>query len=249
MSKRFANTSFWLITLATVVGMAVTASLGRWQLGRAAQKEAHAAQVQARSALPPLGWEELSHQGQPADWSEWHERRVQLQGRWRNEDAIFLDNRPLNGRAGYWLLTPMQPVDGQAPAVLVLRAWVPRSSDDRRSEPHLPELMSKDGLVTVQGRLTPPPSKLYELGPEAAVRVRQNVEMAGLAQEWQLPLLPVAVLQTGGDELPAGWSRDWPVPNVDVHKHYGYAVQWFGLCTLMAVLYVWFQFIAPRRRV
>jgi len=40
------------------------------------------------------------------------------------------------------------------------------------------------------------------------------------------------------------------VVGTGVDKHYGYAFQWFGLCGLMALLYVWFQivrrFIRPR---
>ena len=37
-------------------------------------------------------------------------------------------------------------------------------------------------------------------------------------------------------------------PAADVHKHYGYAFQWFALCALIVGLYVWFQLIRPRRR-
>ncbi|MEK9803755.1 MAG: SURF1 family protein, partial [Curvibacter sp.] len=44
-----------------------------------------------------------------------------------------------------------------------------------------------------------------------------------------------------------GLLRDWPQINTGVDKHYGYAFQWFGLCALMAILYVWFQ-IVPRLR-
>ncbi len=40
--------------------------------------------------------------------------------------------------------------------------------------------------------------------------------------------------------------RDWPKPAVDVDKHYGYATQWFALCALIVILYVWFQIIRPR---
>ena len=32
-----------------------------------------------------------------------------------------------------------------------------------------------------------------------------------------------------------------------VHKHYGYAFQWFALSALILGLYVWFQLIRPRR--
>ena len=45
-----------------------------------------------------------------------------------------------------------------------------------------------------------------------------------------------------------GLQREWPEVATGVEKHYGYAAQWFGLAALIAILYVWFQFIAPRRR-
>lgn len=52
---------------------------------------------------------------------------------------------------------------------------------------------------------------------------------------------PVLVVQTGAPS--EGLLRDWPSVGSGVHKHYGYAFQWFGLCGLMALLYVWFQFV------
>ena len=45
-----------------------------------------------------------------------------------------------------------------------------------------------------------------------------------------------------------GLARDWPAPAADVHKHYGYAFQWFSLSALTVILYVWFQVLRPRRR-
>ena len=61
-----------------------------------------------------------------------------------------------------------------------------------------------------------------------------------------LAMLPLSALQIGTAD--DGLLRDWPQPATDVHKHYGYAFQWFGLSALFALLYVWFQIIAPRRR-
>ncbi|MCQ9372432.1 hypothetical protein NQ024_14510, partial [Corynebacterium sp. 35RC1] len=49
-----ADGRFWCITVAAVTAMAATAALGRWQLDRAAQKEAWQATVDARQAQPPL---------------------------------------------------------------------------------------------------------------------------------------------------------------------------------------------------
>jgi len=39
--------------------------------------------------------------------------------------------------------------------------------------------------------------------------------------------------------------RDWPPPATGVDKHYGYAFQWFGLCALIALLFIWFQVARP----
>jgi len=45
---------FWLATLAALAGVALTMSLGAWQLSRASFKEALQAQVDAQHRLAPL---------------------------------------------------------------------------------------------------------------------------------------------------------------------------------------------------
>jgi surfeit locus 1 family protein len=70
--------------------------------------------------------------------------------------------------------------------------------------------------------------------------------LAAFSAETRLKLRPFTVLQTG--EASQGLQRDWPEPAAGTGKHYGYAFQWFGLSSLLGVLYVWFQFIAPRRK-
>ena len=45
---------FWLVTAAAMAAMAATAALGRWQLDRAAQKEALHSAIVTRMQLPPL---------------------------------------------------------------------------------------------------------------------------------------------------------------------------------------------------
>jgi len=56
-----------------------------------------------------------------------------------------------------------------------------------------------------------------------------------------MALLPLVVVQTGGAS--DGLQRDWAPADSGVDKHYGYAFQWFGLSGLIALLYVWFQFV------
>ncbi len=237
---------FWLVTLAAVVGVASTAALGRWQLSRAAQKEALQAEINAQQRLPSVGWDNLTKPQAPgADYSHLSYRSVVLRGRWLPEHTVFLDNRQMRGQPGFYVVTPMQPSTG-GPPVLVQRGWVPRNFVDRTA---LPRIESPPGEVVLQGRMAPPPGKLYTMGAEQAGPIRQNLDLEAFRIETGLDLLPVSVVQTGPGEAPL--QRDWPEVTLGVEKHYGYAFQWFALCALITTLYVWFQivrrYLLPRR--
>lgn len=229
---------FIVVTAMTLIGMAVTASLGVWQLKRAAQKEAIAQDLQARTAQAELAGESLWGQ---VDAQALLHRRVSLRGRWLSEHSVWLDNRQMHGRPGLYLLTPLQ-LAGSEQAVLVQRGWVPRNFEDRTQVPALPD---EPGEVTVDGRIALSPSKLYELGQGQGGLIRQNIDLAAFSAETKLPLVGVTVLQTGAAQ--GVLQRDWPVINAGVDKHHGYAFQWFGLCALIASLYVWFQIVRRPR--
>lgn len=232
---------FWLITAAAVLAATVTASLGRWQLGRAAEKEALQARIEQRSSEPVLDGASLRLEA-PVD-ALLH-RRVAARGRWLADRTVFLDNRQMHGRPGFFVVTPLQ-LEGSSVVVLVQRGWVARNFEDRT---RVPAIDTPAALVEVQGRIAPPPSKLYEMGPAEQGPIRQNLDLAQFRAETGLPLVPVSVQQT--DAAADGLSRDWPQVNTGVEKHYGYAFQWFGLSALIAVLYVWFQIVRryfPRR--
>ena len=168
-------------------------------------------------------------------------RRATLKGIWRAEHTVFLDNRQMNGKPGFIAITPLV-LDGTGQIILVQRGWALRNFADRTK---LPDIQTPVGLVTVGGRIAPPPSKLYEFKGAESGRIRQNIDISAFSREIALPLIPVSMIQTG----PAneGLLRDWAAPNVGIDKHYGYAFQWFGLCALMVGLYVWFQIINPWR--
>ncbi len=244
MTRVTSHWRFCLVTGATVLAVALTASLGLWQLNRAAQKERLAEQRSARQALPALNWSDLLQANMPMDLPEMLDRQVELEGYWKHEATVFLDNRPLNGRAGFWVVTPLWH-EGRQQAVLVTRGWVPRRLDDRTA---VPSLDASSGLVRVKGRLAPPPSKLYDFGQAGQGRIRQNIDIDAFAAEWSLKLWPVSVQQLDSAGPETVLSRDWPLPDSDVHQHYGYAVQWFGLTLLLIFLYVWFQCIGPWRQ-
>jgi surfeit locus 1 family protein len=226
-----------VVLLAAAVAMGVTARLGWWQLDRAAIKTQIAERLQERSQLPPLRAVDL--RGPSPD--ELHQRQVVLRGQWVPQATVYLDNRPMQGLAGFVVVTPLR-LTGQTDAVLVQRGWVPRDFQDRT---RLPALHTPDGEVEVLGAVAPPPSQLYAFGQADSGVIRQNIELPAYGQETGLSLLPLSVVQVGPED--SQFRRAWPQPGLDVAKHHGYAFQWFALCALIGLLYVWFQLIAPLR--
>ena len=231
-----ARHRFVMITLATIAVALLTARLGVWQLARAAEKNALQAAIEQQARQPVLD-------GLPSDTTQaasLHHRRVQLRGRWSGAHTVYLDNRQMNGRPGFFVVTPLLLPDGRA--VLVQRGWLPRDVNERT---RIDDAPAPAGDVSVDGRIAPPPSRLFEFDGADTGRIRQNIDVDALARETGLRLMPLSVLQTGSaDKL----LRDWPAPATGVAKHHGYALQWFGLSALVVMLYVWFQLIQPRRQ-
>jgi surfeit locus 1 family protein len=228
-----------VIALATLAAVALTARLGWWQLDRAAQKRAIAAAIAERGALPPL-----TALPAAAPASAVLHRRAVLAGRWAAAHTVYLENRQMGGRPGFYVVTPLELADGSA--IAVQRGWLPR---DLRERARLPTVPSPEGEVTVRGRIAPPPARLYEFEPGASGVLRQNLDLGAYAREARLALRDdVSLLQTEASASAAdGLRRDWPVIDAGLGKHYGYAFQWFGLSALFAGLYVWFQLLRPRR--
>lgn len=230
-----------LVLLAAILGTVLTARLGLWQLDRAAQKQALQAALDSRLALPPLRADELARE--PAAAAVQQYRALAVEGRWLAERSVYLDNRQMNGRPGFYALTPLALDDGSV--LLVQRGWLPRDLLDRTRIAAPPP---PPGRLQVVGRIALAPARLYEFDAAASGPIRQNLDLAAFAQEAGLPLRPVMLVQEDGGAAPAdGLLRQWPRPAADVHKHYGYAFQWFSLATLIVGLYVWFQVLRPRR--
>lgn len=243
MSSPSSTTRKLVVLLAALAAAAVTAAMGVWQLGRAAQKEAVTEARQTMQHLAPL---ELSHMGDAQDSvinrQGMIHRKVTLRGHWLTKYTVYLDNRQMQGRPGFYVVTPLQLAESPS-VVLVQRGWVPlgAGAHDRVSE-----VPTSADEVRIDGVLAPWPSRMFELDGSGSGRIRQNLDLAAYRLETGLPLLEISVQQTAPHDS-ALW-RQWPQPASGVEKHYGYAFQWFGLTALIAFLYVWFQIVKPRRK-
>ena len=235
-----SSSRFWLNTLAALVVVGVTLALGAWQLGRAHRRIALQRTIERQQQLAPVGNEALLGNVPAAGLLQ---RPIVVRGRWIAQRTIFLDNRQMNGKVGFYVVTPLL-LESSSRAVLVERGWVQRNFEHREQ---LPPVVTPSGVVTVRGRIAPPPAKLYDFGGARPGVIRQNVDLPAFRAETGLPLLDVAVRQTGND-VSDGLRREWPEPASGAETNYGYAFQWWALAVLTAFLYVWFQFIAPRRK-
>lgn len=229
----------WAVALAA---MALTASLGRWQLSRAAEKEALQAAIAERQRLPALDGASLAQALSDDQARELLHRAITLRGQWLADRTVFLDNRPMARQTGFYVLTPLR-LTGSDRVVLVQRGWAPRHQVDRSL---LPPVQTPTGAVQVSGRIAAHPPRVYQLGQEQGGAIRQNLDLDAWRAETALPLAPVLVVQTGAAS--DGVQRDWPEAASGVEKHYGYAFQWFGLCTLIGLLLLWFQVVRPLYR-
>lgn len=227
-----------VIALAALVGIAATLNLGFWQWGRAQQKLALQAAIAQRQAMAPVGNAEVLARG-----AELIHQPVELRGRWLPEHTVYLDNRQMHGRSGFYVVTPFQ-LEGRTTGIAVQRGWVQRDFQQRE---HLPKIETPAGVVVLRGRLAPPPAKTLVLAEERPGRILQNLDLARYQGQSGLPLLQtVSVQQTGAPS--EGLQREWPQAGSGAAKNYGYAAQWWALAALIAILYVWFQFVVPRRQ-
>lgn len=233
------NVRSLLVALATLFTVGVTAALGFWQLSRADEKQALERLIETRGGQVPWTVDNLVTTTLMEDG---YHRPARLTGEWVPAASVFLDNRPMSGRSGFVFVTPLK-LQGHDRSILVQRGWVPRDFVERT---RLPVIDSPTGLVTVEGRLAPPPSQLFELGASQPGPIRQNIDLTSFAQETGLALVNASLLQTAPADN--AFQREWPRFAAGAQKHLGYAVQWFAMSATAVLLFLWFQIISPRRK-
>lgn len=212
--------------LATIAGVAITVSLGNWQLNRAHYKEELRARLDERAAQPPV-----NVSGVELAVADVEDRRVEARGVFEPKNAVFVDNRIHRGAPGYYVVMPLRLERGER-YVLVNRGWVPRTADRSR----LPGVSTPSGLVAVQGIATVPGQRTLELSKDVIEGpVWQNLTIERFREARGLPIQPFVIRQESA--LDDGLVREWPRPDLGVDKHYGYAFQWFAIAATMIGFY------------
>lgn len=213
--------------IATVLLVALGCSLSYWQTQRAEQKEAIEAKLIARENNPAIDL--------PAsvDISQMEYTRVRLHGEFAKDWPIYLDNRPMNGIAGFYVLMPFK-LQGKSEHVLVVRGWLPRNLYDRTAIKHYE---TPSGVIQLEGLLKSSSGLVFEFEKSASLQpntVIQNLDVKAFIQASKLPTYPFVVEQTSDTQ--DGLLRDWPRASMGSERHRGYAFQWLALAG-MALLF------------
>ena len=227
----------WLGLLALVVVVMVSFTLlGLWQLNVARDK----GRVEAVKAAPTRPVAALTSVVQPqasfpADGSG---RRVTATGRYDAAGQVLVTPRLLEGRRGYWVVTPLV-VDGTGARLAVVRGFVP--------DPALATAPGA-GAVTVTGSLAPAesPADTGASLPEGQIG---SVDLADLVNRWGGRIYNAFVFGTA--EQPdvtasagPGIVRVPPPPPVGAGlalRNAAYALQWW-IFALFA-FYMWWRMV------
>ena len=205
--------------------------LGGWQVRRGLEKS----QVQETLSDPQN--RNISLHQRPKSWLELQYKTVELEGRWLAGKSFLLDNRIHNGKLGYEWLNPFQLI-GDASVVLVNRGWIEKNRVTETES--VGENFAQSVKVTGQF-YQPQPG--FTLGPSYTDTrtwpiVIQYFDLSALSQPLGVDLEPgIVVLDSN---LNRGLTRIWSPFIIDASRHYGYALQWWGLALVLIVFgYVW----------
>jgi cytochrome oxidase assembly protein ShyY1 len=160
-----------------------------------------------------------------------NEKRLALRGEFLERYTVLLDFKVNRGRPGYHVVQPLRRGDGRH--VLVNRGWVAAPSHREQ----LPQLRTPPGLHDIEGRVLEHFPRAYApSGANPEGRVWQNVEVTTFAVWSGLKLEPYVLEQHS--PLADGLARNWPSADAGVEKHESYALLWYSLAVLSAVLFV-----------
>jgi surfeit locus 1 family protein len=216
----------WLPFVVGFLFVALFASLGAWQISRGLEKRADQQMFEDETGFS--AW----HDGMPVRPYQ----RLRVTGRYDGDHQVLLENMIVNGRYGYYVITPLFGMDGE-PVLLINRGWIPKGAIE-----DLPDLEVPAGSITVRGRVGHLPRAGMKMGdafvagqawPKMAVYPSADEVSAELGRDVQ----PFVLLMDRDEEY--GFVRTWAPTGFGPGKHFGYALQWFAMGLVLSVLLIW----------
>tara|TARA_B100001057_G_C22860423_1_gene954293 strand:+ start:3298 stop:4005 length:708 start_codon:yes stop_codon:yes gene_type:complete len=225
MNKLKSN---WKASLTFFCLLLLVLSLGVWQIDRGYKKK-------------ELENTFLERQSQPVKEIKYNTfensdlyRNVVLEGKYL--DQIFLlDNKIHNGKPGLKVFIPFESINESL--VLVSRGWI--EFEDRSN---LPMIKTERNALKIQGILRSE-SKDFILENDNMKKntnpiLVQTINLDELSNYLGKPLSPY-ILELS-ELSKSAFVKTWQPINLSSFRHFGYAVQWFGLGLVLIIGYLFF---------
>lgn len=215
----------WLPFALGVVLVVQFAGLGAWQVSRGLDKRSQQDLYNEDAGFTQYapGMDVRPYQ------------RLAVKGEFDTERQVLLDNIILDGRYGHYVITPLVLGEG-APVLLVNRGWIEAEGAGSAV------LAAPGGAIEVRGRAGSLPRAGYKMGeafgedrgwPRHAVYPTREDVATELGRE----VLPFVLLMEPGDQR--GFLRFWEPEEMGPGRHYAYALQWFAMGAVLALLLAW----------
>ena len=205
---------YWGAHLLMLVALAAAIGLGIWQLHAwQAGRDADARDLSTAAALP-------LHQVMSGDDpfpGEYLGQPVTFEGTWLPKGTLYVADRDLHGKRGYWVMTPVLVGDSAMP---VVRGWSAR-----------PEAPAPSGPVSVEGYLQASEGTgATDADPEDDVI--QEMRIASVVEHVDADLYSAYVVAKDAGTGTDGLAKVSPesVPEVSTTSHLRnllYAFQWW----------------------
>lgn len=204
----------WGAHLLMLACLAAAIGLGLWQYGAWSGHRADAAHTLAHARPEPL---DQVMGGDSAFPGGAVGRPVTFSGHWLPEGTVYVAHRPLHGRTGFWVVTPVLHAGSAMP---VVRGWSP----DAHAAP-------VRGTVRVTGWLQPSESQ-GEADTDPGDAVITSMRVASMTQHVDADLYSAFVVTRSASDGTGGLAAIGPAapPGVSI---------WTGLRNLLYALQWW----------
>ena len=220
--------SNWKPTVIFFCLFLMVLSLGIWQIDRGYNKK-------------ELENTFLERQSQPVKEIKYNTfensdlyRNVVLEGKYLGQ-IFLLDNKIHNGKPGLKVFSPFESINESL--VLVSRGWI--EFEDRSN---LPMIKTERNALKIQGILRSE-SKDFILENDNMKKntnpiLVQTINLDELSNYLGKPLSPY-ILELS-ELSKSAFVKTWQPINLSSFRHFGYAVQWFGLGLVLIIGYLFF---------
>ena len=206
--------------------------LGSWQVIRGLEKEGIVNQHYENKSLPVISEKEMNS----LNFENLVYRTVNLEGEYRPESYI-LDNRLYRQEAGYEVFTAFETSEKNL--YLINRGWVAKENFNYEEN-----INFNKGVVIIQGVLSP--FKRFGLN---LINQKYNDGWPKLVQQVDLKAtrsdlgadVSNSVVQLSASSIGA-LEPIWKPVELKPSRHYGYALQWFGLALVLICSYFYYGF-------